>query len=171
MSKITIRAFQNSDWEDIADVFQMPICQRGTMQMPYQSRDDIKQRLENPSQEMHRLVAIDESTGTAIGIIGLHLSKGRRKHVAGIGMAVHDDYQNQGVGTQLMQAALELAEKWLDLKRIELQVYTDNKGAIRLYEKFGFVHEGTHRAFAIRDGKFVDAHAMARVSRTGDEQE
>ena len=47
--------------------------------------------------------------------------------------------------------------------RIELTVYTDNARAIALYEKSGFVHEGTHRAYALRHGRFVDAHAMARL--------
>jgi L-phenylalanine/L-methionine N-acetyltransferase len=37
-----------------------------------------------------------------------------------------------------MQAAVDLADKWLNLTRLELEVYTDNAPAIRLYKKFGF---------------------------------
>ena len=37
--------------------------------------------------------------------------------------------------------------------RIELTVYTDNAAAIALYRKFGFEIEGTHRAYALRDGR------------------
>ena len=51
----------------------------------------------------------------------------------------------------------------LDLKRLELTVYVDNAPAIRVYEKFGFVIEGTHRMHAFRDGVFVDSHLMARL--------
>ena len=43
------------------------------------------------------------------------------------------------------------------------EVYTDNAAAIHLYEKFGFVIEGTKRKYAFRDGEYVDAHVMARV--------
>ena len=78
-------------------------------------------------------------------------------------MVVHDDFQNKGIGTQLLQAALDLADNWLNLKRVELQVYTDNARAIHLYEKSGFVIEGTHRAFAFREGEYVDSYSMARV--------
>jgi putative acetyltransferase len=62
-----------------------------------------------------------------------------------------------------MKAAIELADKWLNLSRLELTVYTDNEPALRLYKKLGFEIEGTHRKYAFRDGAYVDAHAMARV--------
>lgn len=79
-------------------------------------------------------------------------------------MFVHDDYQNQGIGSKLMEAMLDLAENWLNLKRIELTVYTDNAPAIHLYEKYGFAIEGTMRKYAFRDGQYVDVHAMAKIS-------
>src|SRR5215216_4187924 len=80
-----------------------------------------------------------------------------------IGMAVHDDWQGKGIGTALMEAALDLADNWLNLTRIELRVYTDNAAGIALYEKFGFEVEGTHRRLAFRDGEYVDAYSMARL--------
>ena len=67
------------------------------------------------------------------------------------------------VGSALMRAALELADGWLELTRLELTVYTDNLPALKLYEKFGFVLEGTHRQYAFRDGASVDAYALARL--------
>ena len=39
----------------------------------------------------------------------------------------------------------------------------DNDAAIALYRKFGFEIEGTHRAYALRDGAYVDVHAMSRL--------
>ena len=35
--------------------------------------------------------------------------------------------------------------------------------AIALYRKFGFETEGTHRCYALRAGRYVDAYAMARL--------
>ena len=78
-------------------------------------------------------------------------------------MAVRDDWQGKGAGTALMQAAVDLADKWLNLTRLELQVYTDNEPAIRLYKKFGFVVEGTQVRGNFRDGEYVDLYAMARL--------
>src|SRR5215212_1114252 len=58
-----------------------------------------------------------------VGEISLHISptRWRMRHVASIGMAVRDDWQGKGVGTALMEAALELADNWLNLTRIELR--------------------------------------------------
>ncbi len=170
MTETIVRAFEMGDWEEVADLFQAPACQWGTLQMPYQSRDDIKAKLESPPPGMHRLVAVravapasDERA--VVGLLGLRTFPGRRAHVGGIGMFVHDDHQDQGVGSLLMEAAIELAEQWLAITRIELTVYTDNERAVHLYEKFGFVAEGTHLDFARRGGGFVDALAMARIRR------
>jgi len=75
------------------------------------------------------------------------------------------------VGSALIVAGLDLADRWLNYRRLELTVYTDNVAALGLYRKFGFVIEGTHRDFAFRDGRYVDAHAMARLNpATGNAQ-
>ena len=64
----------------------------------------------------------------------------------------------------MLRAALDLAGNWLGLSRIELRVYTDNAAAVALYEKFGFEIEGAHRRYAFRNGRYVDAYSMARVT-------
>ena len=99
-----------------------------------------------------------------MGFVNLQTFSDRRAHVGSIGIFVHDDYQNQGIGSQLMAAIIDLAENWLNLKRLELIVNTDNPSAIRLYEKFGFEKEGTLRKNAFRDGAYIDAYTMAKVS-------
>ena len=69
----------------------------------------------------------------------------------------------RGVGTALLAAAIDLADRWLQLRRLELQVYADNAAGIALYTRQGFVEEGRHRDYAFRDGSFVDALSMARI--------
>ncbi len=166
MKQITIRAFEMADWQDVAELFLAPNCQWGTLQLPHQSRDRIKQKLENPPLGIHRLVAIIEQNqkSKVVGLISLQPLSDRRSHVGQLGLFVHDDYQNQGIGSQLMSAIIDLAENWLNLLRLELQVNTDNASAIHLYEKFGFEKEGILRKNAFRDGVYIDAYTMAKVS-------
>jgi putative acetyltransferase len=79
-------------------------------------------------------------------------------------MGVHDGWTGRGLGTRLMREAVDYADRWLGLRRLELTVFTDNAPALALYRRFGFVVEGTHRGFALRDGVLADAHCMARLT-------
>jgi putative acetyltransferase len=158
---VLIRAQEAEDWEGIAVLRSMPNVVYYTLQLPFVSRDVVRDKLENPLPGRHTLVAlVDERI---VGQLGLQVGTGRRAHTAALGMMVHDDYQGQGIGSALMQAALDQAEKWLNLSRIELEVYTDNQPALELYRKFGFEIEGTLRDYAYRDGRYVDTYLMARV--------
>jgi putative acetyltransferase len=133
------------------------------MQMPFPSIEMWRQRLAEPPEGLFSLVACVE--GDVVGSLALETSpaRWRMRHVASIGMAVRDDWQGKGVGTALLEAAVDLADNWLNLTRIELRVYTDNTPAIALYEKFGFEIEGTHRRMAFRQGEYVDGYSMARI--------
>ncbi len=53
-------------------------------------------------------------------------------------------------------------EDILYLLRLQLDVYVDNAPAVRLYKRFGFEVEATHRQFGFRAGRYVDTYAMAR---------
>jgi putative acetyltransferase len=163
---ITIRSIEPSDYEAVQHVYAAPKVIWGTLQMPFLSAEQWRKRLAEPPEGFFSLVAcVDNNEVT--GHLGLHTfpHRPRRRHVGQIGMAVRDDWQGQGVGTALMQAAVELADKWLNLTRLELEVYIDNKPAIRLYEKFGFTIEGTLVQYAFRDGQYVDTYMMARLRK------
>jgi len=163
---ISIRRVEPGDYEAMRQIFLGPKAVWGTMQLPYPSAEAWRKRLAEPAEGFFGLAAC--AGEELVGNLGLHTFPNfpRRRHVGQIGMAVRDDWQGRGVGSALMQAAIELSEKWLNLKRLELEVYTDNPPAIQLYKKFGFKVEGTLACFAFRDGQFVDAYMMARLSST-----
>jgi putative acetyltransferase len=135
---------------------------RNTLQLPYRSLESVRELLIKSGEGQYTLVAVVD--GEVVGVIGLHTSsRPRVNHRGEIGMMVRDDWQGKGVGKAMMQAVVDLADKWLNLSRIELTVFTDNEPAIALYRKFGFEIEGELRKYAFRDGEFVDAYSMARV--------
>lgn len=159
----TIRRAESTDAEALRRIYDGPLAMRGTLQMPFPSTENWRKRLAEPPEGTFDLVACVENE--VIGRAGLHTfpNRPRRRHAGGVGMTVRDDWQGKGAGTSLMQAMVDLADKWLNLSRLELEVYTDNEPAIRLYKKFGFVVEGTLRQFAYREGEFADVYSMARL--------
>ena len=163
---ITIRRARPDDAAAIAAMMGDPDVYSGLMQMPYPSEEAHRTRLADslaPGKIDLNLVA--EMNGKVVGGSGLHPVGValRRRHVMTIGISVIREAQGQGVGTALMQAMCDYADRWMGTLRIELTVYVDNAAAIALYRKFGFETEGRHRGYAMRDGSYVDALAMARV--------
>lgn len=159
---ITVRAREATDLDAITMLMGCPGVVRGTLQLPLRPLDERREQFARRAPGTHSLVA--EIDRRVVGQLSLHVEQNpRRRHVGGIGMAVHDDFQGRGVGSALLTATLDLADRWLALRRIELDVYTDNAAAIRLYEKFGFVREGQLRDYAFRDGGYIDAFFMARL--------
>ena len=158
---LIVRAREPSDWQALAALMQLPRVRWGTLRLPFVSAEETRKWIEKPSEGNVCLVAILD--GRLVGAADIIRYKGRRDHVGGIGMSVHDDFQGRGIGSALLGSLIDTADKWLNLRRLELAVYVDNEPAIRLYKRFGFVIEGTRQAVAFRDGAFVDDYVMARV--------
>lgn len=159
---ITIRRAEPADFAAVQAIYAAPLAQAGTLQLPFPSLDLWRKRLQVVDADAHVLLAC--AGEDVVGQLGLYVcANPRRRHVGDIGMGVRDDWQGKGVGRRLLGAALALADGWLQLRRLELQVYADNAAGIALYARHGFVEEGRHRDFAFRDGAYVDAVSMARL--------
>ncbi|AWF82284.1 GNAT family N-acetyltransferase [Microbulbifer sp. A4B17] len=160
---VEIRHSKKEDIPEIRDIYAQSSCYAGTLQLPYPSLDKWEKFLGNVPENFYSLVAVVD--GKVVGQIGMEVfANPRRKHVSNMGMAVCEEHQKIGVGSSLLEAMLNLAINWLAIRRIELEVYTDNEHAIGLYEKFGFKIEGTAKAYAFRGGEYADVHLMAKVT-------
>lgn len=130
----------------------------------WRSAGDERRFLKALRRYPHAAVFVAErEDGTLVG----RLSVGRdphpaSAHVADVGLMVALDARRQGVGTALLQAALEWARE-AGIRKLELHVFPWNEAAIALYEAFGFEREGFRKGHYRRGGEFVDAILMAYV--------
>jgi putative acetyltransferase len=158
---LVIRATTTADVPALCALANEPGYRGGTLRLPYQTVEETGRWFAALGPNDHPLVAVLD--GEVVGNIGLHRQRGRRFHVGVLGMGVRDSLQRRGIGTALLAAVVDLADNWLDLRRLELTVFVDNPAGIALYTRFGFVREGVLRAYAYRAGAYVDALTMARL--------
>lgn len=162
----SIRPVRQEDAEGMNALRRMPGVFENILGVPSERVTGSEKFLASLGPSDHLMAAVTDEPGneTLIGTCGLHVSpKTRRRHCASLGLMVHTAYQGKGVGGALLASVLDIADNWLGLVRVELEVFADNERAIRLYEKFGFEREGVKRLGAIRNGIYVDELCMGRL--------
>ncbi|GEA60967.1 GNAT family N-acetyltransferase [Vibrio comitans] len=160
--EIKIRRSEPQDARAVKEIYECTNAYMGTLQLPNPSLALWEGRLSNIPDNVFSYVAV--AGDEIVGNIGFEVSTNpRRRHVGSFGMGVKDQHQGIGVGTALLATVIDLADNWLNLKRLELTVYVDNESAISLYMKHDFVIEGESQAYAFRDGEYVSVYHMARI--------
>jgi RimJ/RimL family protein N-acetyltransferase len=109
--------------------------------------------------EANSVLFVAENNGQLIGNLDLTGNQRRKLyHTAMLGMGVAYKWQGKGVGTLLMDAALQWAAENASLSIIWLEVYSTNIAGIKLYEKFRFERCGLMKAF------FAEATPADKIS-------
>ena len=97
-----------------------------------------------------------------IGNIAVRGNGKHRKtaHRCSIGIGVRKEYQGLGIGSILMEHALDFAKN-AGYEVMELGVFSDNEPALALYKKMGFIEWGRMPdAFRLDDGTSLDEITM-----------
>ncbi|MBH9391633.1 GNAT family N-acetyltransferase [Pseudomonas aeruginosa] len=154
---IRLERYSERHVEGLTALYNAPAVARQGLQMPSQAVEQRRKRLHDSAGDDRLLILVALHQGDVIGSASLEQHpRIRRSHSGSIGM---------GVGSRLLGELLDIADNWMNLRRVELTVYTDNAPALALYRKFGFETEGEMRDYAVRDGRFVDVYSMARLRR------
>jgi putative acetyltransferase len=165
--RLIVRAQSAEDWQGIYAIREHDSVRPQVLALPFTDPERFRERAAHIRDLEHRIVAeaiFADDSHVLVGSLGLHRAKLSGADRAGFGIQVHADYQGIGVGNALMAAMCDLADNWLNLHRLELEVFTDNEAAIALYKKFGFEIEGTRRRSAFRNGVYSDTYWMGRIN-------
>lgn len=80
-------------------------------------------------------------------------------HRGSLGMGLVQSFRGQGIGSQLIKAALDHGRQ-ISLEKVELMVFTDNAPAIALYKRFGFFEEGVRQKYRKLGAQYFDCLMM-----------
>jgi len=162
---LKIRRAEADDCNGLHELFSSAKVYPGTLQVPYPSKEYWQKRVTENLENSYYLVGVIDDR--IVGMVSVDtFTRPRRRHAGAIGICVHEEWQGKGVGGALMRAIIDFSDNWLNLTRLELEVFADNEAAIHLYERFGFQLEGTLRQHALRDGQYVDSKVMGRLRPT-----
>jgi len=127
-----------------------------------QEEEWFEKMLKQPPEEQPMAIDIkDGDTWRLIGNCGF-FNMDHCAHSSEVGIFIGDkSCWNQGYGTEVMRLLLQVGFETLNLNRIFLRVDAANAGAIRAYEKAGFVLEGRLRQASYRDGQYGDVLVMS----------
>jgi RimJ/RimL family protein N-acetyltransferase len=81
-------------------------------------------------------------------------------HVGRLGMGVRAEWRRHGIGRRMLEACVILA-RTKSIEKIELEVFSDNLPAIRLYDSMGFVQEGVKVRGRRFENRYQDVVLMA----------
>lgn len=122
MPQMVIRPPVLADAPDLHAMMTHPQVAANLLMAPTARLAETEERLTKFTPNRHRFVA--ERNGRVVGQITLKQeTHPRLNHTGAIGMAVHVDYWGQGIGTALMQKAVDLADNWLNLFFVSLMKF------------------------------------------------
>ncbi len=161
--EVNIRAAEPADAAGISALFGTVGTVEGTLQLPDMPLASRTEGIARVDPQALKLVAV--AGDRVVGMVGLNPPQPslRRAHVRVLAIALLPPWQGRGLGRRLMDRALDWADNWAGVLRVELHVHADNPRAIALYRSLGFVEEGRHRGYALKAGRYVDSLSMARL--------
>jgi RimJ/RimL family protein N-acetyltransferase len=160
--ELIIRSVQSTDAVSIHNISIQDSVLPYMVWLPSLRIEQIETMLKNLGPNDHYFVA--EVDGSVVGYVGLTQNRSARKsHIGELFVGVDNDYQGKGIGTALVNKVLDVADNWLFLERVELEVLETNPRAQALYERLGFLVEGKKLGAFRSSGKYVDVIFMARI--------
>lgn len=165
--EINIRIAEETDAGEIVSLFNVMGGESDNLTFGYNDYylNENQQRLfiKAMRQRHNSLFIVAEIESKIIGYLSFTtMQRGKLVHRGDMGIALLKDYWGFGIGSLLIEYLITWAELSGTISKIELQVRADNKRAIDLYTKWGFVTEGRiTRGMKIED-KYYDLYYMGR---------
>lgn len=114
--------------------------------------------LENPYAIM--MIAVVDGKVAGNGSVNGIGDKRKIQHRCSLAIALYEEFWGLGIGTAMIDYMSELAGQ-IGWKQLDLEVVAENKQAIALYKKCGFIETGRrHNALKFDDGTFHDEILM-----------
>ncbi len=163
--RIRLRGLRDDDLPTLAtwemDAARMA-TRSGSVAPP--SEAEAKNRLAawctNDKDDLGFVIETLDDPPTLVGDIALFGARPKNR-CAAIALALGREHIGRGYGSDAVQVIVDYGFREMGLHRIQLEVWSFNAAAIRVYAKVGFVEEGRRRGLVWHDGQWYDAIMMS----------
>ncbi len=165
--EIQVRSLKKEDAQGLIDLKLSYIKHTKSLPMyldEYKNKEEDEAQLIKKYNESGNSILIAATiNGQLIGNLDLSGSARRKMgHTAMLGMGIHENWRNKGLGAALISAAIDWAADSSDLEIIWLDVYANNDLGFNLYKKMGFTILGTIKGFFKEGNNYYDKIHMYR---------
>ena len=163
-NKVYLRAMERSDMELYREDVNRPETEMavGGWSYPVSSyqQENWFERASGDRNNL-RLTIVDRESNAPVGMINL-VDIDMKNGVAFSGIRLFgDENKGRGYGKDAVFAIMEYAFYQLRLNRLEGSILVTNVLSLKLYEKCGWIIEGTKREAVFKDGKYIDELQVA----------
>jgi L-amino acid N-acyltransferase YncA len=157
-----VRGLRSDDWPEVARIFEQGIA---TGNATFETEVPPWTAWDAAHLTAHRFVAEDD--GRVVGWIALSPVSTRPCYfgVAEISVYVDEDARGRGVGSELLAAAVESAER-AGLWTLQTSVFPENEASLALLRRYGFRTVGTRERIGRLHGIWRDTVLVERRLET-----
>lgn len=107
-----------------------------------------------------RLMIVSENT--RLGLVDLYEFSPRNKR-AFVGVVVHSNYRNHGVGSTALALVSDYAKQWLECYQLAAHISASNYSSVTLFEKSGFIRTGVLKDWIKNETGFEDQYLYQKI--------
>ena len=129
------------------------------------SESEMQRFINKQAQSDNQITLLAYLNEELAGVINITADQRPRvRHIGDIFLGIKKAYWGNGLGSILMEEAIEWVQSSGSIRRLQLTVQKRNTAAVHLYEKMGFIIEGLQeRGAYIEGGEFLDVYLMGQL--------
>lgn len=164
---IVLRLAGCPDAEDIISVIKTNAPERSYVLMEhYGTRpESIKSYICNMNFEKNLLIVAVAGKSAIGALSAIQMDDGKRSetaHILNIGLHISPEYRGLGIGSRMLNYAGEWA-KTHGFKKLEANIFTTNKRSLHLFEREGFIEEGTRKKRIRMGQQYIDEVLIGKM--------
>ena len=109
------------------------------------------------------IVALDDKKVIGMAYLNKFRDKSGYRYAFENTIYVTTDYVKEGIGSKLMEKLIDISEKNKNIRKIVAVIGgIENKGSIKIHQKFGFKKSGVLKNIGFKNNKWIDAIFMQK---------